>query len=105
MVSEHELVAGEDEAGPRYARDAGIVAPPGRCREIRQTGVGEDAMSPEHEREFREFVAARSAGLLRTAYFLTGGDVHDAQDLLQTALMATARHWGRISDVTSPRRT
>jgi RNA polymerase sigma-70 factor (sigma-E family) len=53
-------------------------------------------MSPEHEREFREFVAARSAGLLRTAYFLTGGDVHDAQDLLQTALMATARHWGRI---------
>lgn len=53
-------------------------------------------MSPEHEREFREFVAARSAGLLRTAYFLTGGDVHEAQDLLQTALIATARHWSRI---------
>jgi RNA polymerase sigma-70 factor (sigma-E family) len=53
-------------------------------------------MSPEHEREFREFVAARSPSLLRTAYFLTGGDVHDAQDLLQTALMATARHWSRI---------
>jgi RNA polymerase sigma-70 factor (sigma-E family) len=53
-------------------------------------------MSPEHEREFREFVAARSAGLLRTAYFLTGGDVHDAQDLLQTALIATARRWPRI---------
>jgi RNA polymerase sigma-70 factor (sigma-E family) len=53
-------------------------------------------MSPEQEREFREFVAARSAGLLRTAYFLTGGDVHEAQDLLQTALIATARHWSRI---------
>lgn len=53
-------------------------------------------MSPEHEREFREFVATRSSGLLRTAYFLTGGDVHDAQDLLQTALIATARHWSRI---------
>jgi RNA polymerase sigma-70 factor (sigma-E family) len=53
-------------------------------------------MKPEDEREFREFVAGRSAGLLRTAYFLTGGDVHDAQDLLQTALMATARHWARI---------
>jgi len=53
-------------------------------------------MDPEQEREFRQFVAARSAGLLRTAYFLTGGDLHDAQDLLQTALMATARHWGRI---------
>jgi RNA polymerase sigma-70 factor (sigma-E family) len=53
-------------------------------------------MSPEHEREFREFVAARSAGLLRTAYFLSGGDLHDAQDLLQTALIAAARHWSRI---------
>ena len=53
-------------------------------------------MTPEHEREFREFVAARSPSLLRTAYFLTGGDIHDAQDLLQTALMATARHWSRI---------
>jgi RNA polymerase sigma-70 factor (sigma-E family) len=59
-------------------------------------------MSPEHEREFREFVAARSAGLLRTAYFLTGGDLHDAQDLLQTALMATARHWGRIEQRDQP---
>jgi RNA polymerase sigma-70 factor (sigma-E family) len=53
-------------------------------------------MSPEHEREFRDFVAARSADLLRTAYFLTGGDIHDAQDLLQTALIATARRWSRI---------
>jgi RNA polymerase sigma-70 factor (sigma-E family) len=53
-------------------------------------------MNPEHELEFRQFVAARSASLLRTAYFLTGGDVHEAQDLLQTALVATARHWSRI---------
>ena len=53
-------------------------------------------MNPEDERQFREFVAVRSAGLLRTAYFLTGGDMHDAQDLLQNALMATARRWGRI---------
>jgi RNA polymerase sigma-70 factor (sigma-E family) len=53
-------------------------------------------MSPDHEREFREFVAARSADLLRTAYFLSGGDIHDAQDLLQSALIATARRWSRI---------
>jgi RNA polymerase sigma-70 factor (sigma-E family) len=53
-------------------------------------------MSPQHEREFRDFVTARSASLLRTAYVLTGGDVHEAQDLLQTALVATARHWPRI---------
>lgn len=58
-------------------------------------------MSPEHEREFREFVAARSAALLRTAYFLTG-DAHRAQDLLQTALLACARRWGRIRDREQP---
>ncbi|MGH3713400.1 MAG: SigE family RNA polymerase sigma factor [Micromonosporaceae bacterium] len=58
-------------------------------------------MSPEHEREFREFVAARSAALLRTAYLLTG-DVHHAQDLLQTALMATARRWPKLRDRTQP---
>ena len=46
-------------------------------------------MSPEQERQFREFVAARSSALLRTAYLLTG-DVHHAQDLLQTALLVTS---------------
>lgn len=58
-------------------------------------------MSPEHQREFREFVATRSDALLRTAYFLTG-DVHHAQDLLQTALLACARRWGRIRDRDQP---
>lgn len=52
-------------------------------------------MGPVEEREFREFVAGRSAGLLRTAYVLTG-DVHLARDLLQTALLATARRWAAI---------
>lgn len=58
-------------------------------------------MNPEHEREFREFVAARSGALLRTAYLLTG-DVHHAQDLLQTALMTTARRWSKLRDRTQP---
>ncbi|MBP2324876.1 RNA polymerase sigma-70 factor (sigma-E family) [Kibdelosporangium banguiense] len=52
-------------------------------------------MSPEDEREFHDFVTARSPVLLRTAYLLTG-NVHHAQDLLQTALMGTARRWSRI---------
>jgi RNA polymerase sigma-70 factor (sigma-E family) len=52
-------------------------------------------LNPEHEREFREFVAARSPALLRTAYVLTG-DTHHAQDLLQTALLACARRWTGI---------
>lgn len=58
-------------------------------------------MRPEHEREFREFVAERSPALLRTAYLLTG-DVHHAQDLLQTALIASARRWARIRDREQP---
>lgn len=52
-------------------------------------------MRAEDERQFREFVAARSPALLRTAYLLTG-DVHLAQDLLQTALLSCARRWHRI---------
>lgn len=52
-------------------------------------------MSPEDEREFREFVTARSGSLLRVAYPLTG-EVHLAQDLPQTALLGTMRRWGAI---------
>ena len=46
---------------------------------------------------FEEFVAARSAGLLRTAYLLTGDRV-EARDLLQGALIATERSWDRFTD-------
>lgn len=48
---------------------------------------------------FDAFVHARSAALSRTAYLLTG-DHHLAQDLVQSALLQAARHWGRIH--TSP---
>jgi RNA polymerase sigma-70 factor (sigma-E family) len=58
-------------------------------------------VSPAEEREFREFVAARSTALLRTAYVLTG-DVHLARDLLQTALLATARRWSRVRERDQP---
>jgi RNA polymerase sigma-70 factor (sigma-E family) len=46
-------------------------------------------------RDFADFVAARSAELLRLAYVLTG-DQHSAEDLLQSALTRAAAHWGRI---------
>jgi RNA polymerase sigma-70 factor (sigma-E family) len=46
---------------------------------------------------FEMFVADRSTALLRTAYLLTGDRGH-AEDLLQTALMRTARHWSRASE-------
>jgi RNA polymerase sigma-70 factor (sigma-E family) len=50
---------------------------------------------------FAEFVGARSARLLRTAYLLT----HDwalAEDLLQTSLVKTWRAWRRIETDPEP---
>lgn len=50
---------------------------------------------------FREFVEGSWHRLLRTAYLLTG-DHASAEDLLQTALMRTYRHWGRIRRTDAP---
>jgi RNA polymerase sigma-70 factor (sigma-E family) len=47
--------------------------------------------------DFEGFVAARSAGLFRTALLLTGRHRAEAEDLLQLCLERTYRHWGRIS--------
>jgi RNA polymerase sigma-70 factor (sigma-E family) len=52
-------------------------------------------MDADAEREFREFVAARSAALFRSAYLLTG-QREAAEDLLQTVLARVARRWSRI---------
>ena len=46
---------------------------------------------------FSDYVAARSAALLRTAYLLTGNRA-DAEDLLQTTLAKTYLAWDRIRD-------
>lgn len=46
---------------------------------------------------FDAFVEASSDRLLRTAYLLCGDRGH-AEDLVQTALMRTARHWGAAQD-------
>lgn len=57
-------------------------------------------MSVPGRDDFDVFVAARSPGLLRTAFLLTG-DEHLAQDLLQTALVKTWKAWSRIERVES----
>jgi RNA polymerase sigma-70 factor (sigma-E family) len=46
---------------------------------------------------FEEYVRARQTLLLRTAYLLTGSH-HDAEDLVQLALMKVVPKWGRIKD-------
>jgi RNA polymerase sigma-70 factor (sigma-E family) len=53
----------------------------------------------DYDEEFSEFVAARSAALLRLAYLLTG-ESFAAQDVLQDALVRAYLRWRRIR--TSP---
>jgi RNA polymerase sigma-70 factor (ECF subfamily) len=50
------------------------------------------------EEEFREFVAVRSAALLRTAYLLAG-DWGAAEDLLQVALTKTYLAWKKLGHI------
>ena len=47
--------------------------------------------------DFETYVAARYDALLRTAYLLTG-DHHDAEDLLQQALVKAVGAWGRMDE-------
>jgi RNA polymerase sigma-70 factor (sigma-E family) len=51
--------------------------------------------------DFEAFVASRYVALLRTAYLLTG-DHHDAEDLLQQALVKAVGAWGRITGDPEP---
>jgi RNA polymerase sigma-70 factor (sigma-E family) len=50
--------------------------------------------------EFAEWMQARQPRLLRTAYLLTG-DVHAAEDLVQTALAKVYLAWDRVSAASS----
>ncbi|WP_164702705.1 SigE family RNA polymerase sigma factor [Modestobacter sp. KNN46-3] len=45
---------------------------------------------------FEDFVSREQPGLLRLAVLLAGDGGH-AEDLVQTALLKTYRHWGRIT--------
>ncbi|RYP83416.1 SigE family RNA polymerase sigma factor [Nocardioides guangzhouensis] len=47
--------------------------------------------------DFEDFVVARRDALLRTAYLLTGNH-HDAEDLVQSALIKVVPKWTRIQD-------
>jgi RNA polymerase sigma-70 factor (sigma-E family) len=51
--------------------------------------------------DFADFVVARRDALLRTAYLLTGNH-HDAEDLVQSALIKVVPKWGRIHDYPEP---
>ena len=50
---------------------------------------------------FRDFVAARSAALTRSAWLLTGDEMA-AQDLVQVALVKTWARWARLARQDAP---
>lgn len=54
-------------------------------------------MGQQFDDGFEDFVRQWSPALLRVAFLLTS-DQGQAEDLLQTALVKTARHWGRLKD-------
>ncbi|MEV0597522.1 SigE family RNA polymerase sigma factor [Nonomuraea cavernae] len=54
-------------------------------------------MDAADEQDFREFVSARSAALMRLGFLLTGGDQHAAEDLVQAALAKLAAKWHRVN--------
>ncbi|GAA0935754.1 SigE family RNA polymerase sigma factor [Virgisporangium aurantiacum] len=49
------------------------------------------------EADFRQFVDTRYTDLLRLAYALTGS-AHEAEDLVQGALVKVMRRWRRVED-------
>ena len=57
-------------------------------------------LNETRDAQFRDFVAARSAALLRVAY-LVCGDLNLAEDLLQTTLTRTYLAWRRLDGIDS----
>ncbi|MGY1814991.1 SigE family RNA polymerase sigma factor [Blastococcus sp. SYSU D00820] len=58
-------------------------------------------MRDEDSRAFADFVSREQAGLLRLAVLLAGDRGH-AEDLVQTALLKTYRHWSRVAAADAP---
>ena len=50
---------------------------------------------------FEEFVALSSPSLLRTAYLVVG-DLGEAEDLVQEALLRVAKRWHRVRQMEQP---
>jgi RNA polymerase sigma-70 factor (sigma-E family) len=57
----------------------------------------DESRASDEDAAFRDYVLTRSTALLRMAIMLTG-NLADAEDLLQAALVKTYRSWSRIND-------
>ncbi|MDH6132373.1 RNA polymerase sigma-70 factor (sigma-E family) [Kitasatospora sp. MAA4] len=58
--------------------------------------------APPGPLDFLDFAAARGGQLFKTAYLLTGGDSHLAEDLVQEALSRMYVRWRRLSRLENP---
>ncbi|MEV7181464.1 SigE family RNA polymerase sigma factor [Kitasatospora sp. NPDC093679] len=58
--------------------------------------------APTEPPAFLDFAAARGHHLVRTAYLLTGGDAHLAEDLAQEALGRLFGRWRKVSRMANP---
>ena len=63
-------------------------------------GTSVESRPDAAQADFESWMAARQGRLLRTAYLLTG-DVHAAEDLVQTTLAKLYLAWHRVSDAPS----
>ena len=59
-------------------------------------------MSSGRDEQFRAYVVSSRAGLVRTATYLTAGDGHLAEDLVQTTLTRLYLAWPRIQQSDGP---
>lgn len=57
-------------------------------------------MTPQQEREFREYVQARRSGLLRTAYLMCG-DWHRSEDAVQSSMIKLYGAWSKTRPETA----
>ncbi|WP_405015877.1 SigE family RNA polymerase sigma factor [Kitasatospora sp. NBC_00070] len=58
--------------------------------------------APEGPANFLEFAAGRGPHLVRTAFLLTGGDAHLAEDLAQETLGRMFARWRTVSRMENP---
>ncbi|MFC1420101.1 SigE family RNA polymerase sigma factor [Streptacidiphilus cavernicola] len=66
-------------------------------------GSGARSRGPGHEPvDFQDFALGRGGQLFRTAFLLTAGDAHLAEDLVQEALGRMFARWGRLSRLENP---
>ncbi|TQN42333.1 RNA polymerase sigma-70 factor (sigma-E family) [Blastococcus colisei] len=63
---------------------------------MHETASGAEEVPGTAPESFPDFVVRQQHALLRLAYLLAGDRGH-AEDLVQTALMKTYRHWGRVA--------